>query len=57
MVIDLGGMKPVLYLTLTFGHPHVSWPKLGMESLYLLVDRGDNKGFMPLAITTNTKGR
>ena len=54
VIIDPANMKPVLYLTLTAGHPHVGWAKQGMDSLELQVDRGDGKGFVPLTITTNT---
>lgn len=53
VIIDLNSMKPVLMLSLTAGHPHVGWPKQGMDSLELLVDRNDGKGFVPLTFTTN----
>ncbi len=53
VIIDLNSMKPVLHLSLTAGHPHVGWPKQGMDSLELLVDRNDGKGLVSLTITTN----
>jgi hypothetical protein len=54
VIVDLNSLKPVLTLSLTAGHPHIGWSKQGMDSLELLADRGDGKGFVPVTFTTNT---
>jgi hypothetical protein len=54
VIIDPSSMKPVLYLSLNAGHPHIGWAKQGMDSLELWRDCGDGKGFVQLNITTNT---
>jgi hypothetical protein len=54
VIVDPSSMKPVLYLSLNAGHPHVGWPKQGMDSLELWKDWGDGKGFVLLTYTTNT---
>ncbi len=54
VIVDPTTYQPVLTLTLTAGHPHIGWPKLGMDSLDLWKDCGDGKGFVPLTFTTNT---
>jgi hypothetical protein len=48
--MDPSTMKPVLKLSLQAGHPNVGWKKQGMDAIELQVDRGDGKGFVPLAI-------
>ena len=52
-IFDPNSQKPLLALTLTAGHPHISCPRAGMDSLELLADRGDGKGFGLLTIITN----
>ena len=54
VIIDPTNYQPILTLSLNAGHPHIGWPKLGMDSLELWVDRGDSKGFVLLTYTTNT---
>ncbi|MCG3150504.1 MAG: hypothetical protein PCFJNLEI_03990 [Verrucomicrobiae bacterium] len=50
---DAAALKPVLKLRLdTGGHPLVLWKKQGLTGLELLVDRGDGKGFVFLALDT-----
>ncbi len=51
-VIDPNSQKPVLTLSLWAGHPHISCPKAGVDSLEVLVDRGDGKGLLQLCIIT-----
>jgi hypothetical protein len=53
VIVDPTGYQPVLTLSLNAGHPHIGWPKLGMDSLELWKDWGDGKGFVQLTITTN----
>ena len=48
--VDLATVKPVLKLKLEAGHPNVLWPKAGMGSLDIWVDRGS--GFVYLANDT-----
>lgn len=54
VVVDLTSLQPILTLTLVAGHPHIGWPKQGMDSLELWADRGDGKGFGQVTFTTNT---
>jgi len=53
VVVDPTTYQPILTLSLNAGHPHIGWPKLGMDSLELWKDWGDGKGFVLLTITTN----
>ena len=47
---ELAAMQPVLEVRLvSAGHPVVIWKKKGMGGIELEVDRGDGKGFVPLA--------
>lgn len=48
--VDLNTVKPVLKLRLEAGHPKVLWPKAGMGSVDIWVDRGS--GFIYLANDT-----
>jgi hypothetical protein len=54
VIVDPTTCQPILTLSLNAGHPHVGWPKQGMDSLELWKDWGDGKGFVQLTITTNT---
>jgi hypothetical protein len=54
VIVDPTTYQPVLTLSLNAGHPHIGWPKLGMDSLELWKDSGDGKGFALLTYTTNT---
>jgi hypothetical protein len=54
VVVDPTTYQPILTLSLNAGHPHIGWPKLGMDSLELWKDCGDGKGLVFLTITTNT---
>ena len=54
VIVDPSSYQPILTLSLEAGHPHIGWPKQGMDSLELLKDWGDGKGFVQLTITTNT---
>lgn len=53
IVVDPTTYQPILNLSLNAGHPHIGWPKLGMDSLELWKDCGDGKGSVFLTITTN----
>jgi hypothetical protein len=53
VIVDPTTYQPILTLSLNAGHPHIGWPKQGMDSLELWKDWGDGKGFVQLTITTN----
>jgi hypothetical protein len=53
VIVNPTSYQPILTLSLNAGHPHIGWPKLGMDSLDLWRDCGDGKGFGQLTITTN----
>lgn len=53
--IDPSSWKPELTATLEANHPHIGWIKGDADSLEIMVDRGDDKGFVPLTITTSTR--
>ncbi len=40
VIVDPTTYQPVLTLSLNAGHPHIGWPKLGMDSLELWKDCG-----------------
>ena len=52
-IIDPNAQKPVLNIWLAAGHPHISCPRAGMDSLETQVDRGDGKGWVFQSIVTN----
>ncbi|KAB2965007.1 hypothetical protein [Zoogloea sp.] len=53
--IDPSSWKPELTATLEANHPHIGWTKGDADSLEIIVDRSDDKGFVPLTITTSTR--
>lgn len=53
--IDPSSWKPELTATLEANHPQIAWPKGHADSLEIMVDRGDDKGFVPLTITTSPR--
>ena len=50
--VDVTSLKPVLTADIEAGQVVIGWPKQGIDSLELQVDRGDGKGFGFLAIDT-----
>jgi len=49
---DLATLQPVLAPTVAGDRVHLDWTKSEADSLELLVDRGDGKGFVFLAVDT-----
>lgn len=53
--IDPSSWKPELTATLEASHPQIGWIKGDADSLEIIVDRSDDKGFVPLTITTSPR--
>jgi hypothetical protein len=48
--VDVASLKPLITASLAAGGVTIGWAKQGLDGLEILVDRGDGKGFVFLAI-------